>query len=161
MHPDRQRKLLTYANAYDELTAALERFPREMWQFRPAPDGWTIHETIIHITDSEANSFVRCRRLVAEPGSTVMGYDENVWLRRLDYHAQSTDDALALFRWLRGNSYKLIAHQPEAVWANTVTHSDSGPMTLDDWLDTYARHVSDHIAQMQVAYDAWLARPGA
>ena len=157
MNPDRQTKLHIYANACHELTAALQRFPRAMWQFRPAPDEWTIHETILHIADSEANSFVRCRRLVAEPGSTVMGYDENVWRRGLDYHAQSTEDAVELFRVLRANSYQLVAHQPDDVWAHTVVHSDSGPLSMDDWLDTYARHVTDHIAQMQAIYEAWQA----
>jgi hypothetical protein len=156
MNTERQRRLETYAGAYADLCAALERFPRAMWQYRPAPERWTIHETIIHITDSEANSFVRCRRLVAEPGSTVMGYDENVWARALDYHAQSTDAALELFRWLRGNSYQLIATLPDEAWAHTVEHSDSGTMTMDDWLDTYARHVTDHIEQMAAVYADWL-----
>jgi hypothetical protein len=158
---DRQRQLETYASAYDELRSALERFPRSMWQYRPAPDQWTIHELIVHIADSEANSYVRCRRLIAEPGSVVMGYDETVWARVLDYHAQSTDEALELFRWLRGNSARLIAQQAEAVWAHTVEHSESGTMTMDDWLGIYTRHVTEHVAQMQGVYDAWVKAQGA
>jgi hypothetical protein len=156
MNPERQRKLETYANAYDELCAALTRFPRQMWQYRPAPDRWTIHEIILHITDSEANSFARCRRLIAEPGSTVMAYDEMVWARALDYHSQSPEDALELFRWLRANSYKLVATQPESVWTQTIEHPENGTMTMDDWLDTYARHVTDHVAQMEAVYADWL-----
>ena len=155
MNPDRQRKLETYAHADDELRAALARFPREMWQYRPTPDQWTIHEIIIHIADSEANSFARCRRLIAEPGSTVMAYDEMAWARALDYHSQSTDDAVELFRWLRGNSYKLVARQPETVWSHTIEHPENGTMTMDDWLDTYARHVTDHVAQMEAVHAAW------
>jgi hypothetical protein len=156
MHPDRARRLDTYAHAHAELVAALERFPRAMWQYRAAPDRWTIHKLILHITDSEANSFVRCRRLIAEPGSAVQSYDENIWARGLDYHAQSTDDALELFRWLRGNSYRLIADQPESVWAHAIEHPENGTMTMDDWLDTYARHVTDHVSQMQGVYEHWL-----
>jgi hypothetical protein len=30
-------------------------------------------------------------------------------------------------------------------------------MTLDEWLDIYDRHIPDHIAQMQMVYDEWLA----
>ena len=86
-----------------------------------------------------------------------MGYDEMGWARRLDYHAQSPDVAVELFRWLRATSYLLVAHQPEAVWAHTVEHSDAGTMTMDDWLDTYARHVTDHVAQMQAVYDDWVS----
>lgn len=154
---DRQRLLQTYAGAYDELRAALQRFPRAMWQYRPAPDRWTIHEIVLHITDSEANSFVRGRRLIAEPGSTVMAYDEWQWARALDYHSQSPDVAVELFRWLRAASYLLIAHQPEPVWAHTIDHPENGTMTMDDWLETYARHVTDHVAQMEAVFADWQA----
>lgn len=153
---ERQTHLAAYARAHADLTAALERFPETMWQFRPASDAWTIHETLIHITDSEANSYIRCRRCIAEPGSTVLGYDEMQWARALDYHARSTAEALELFKGLRQQSYQLIKDLPEATWANTITHSESGVMTLDDWLLTYTRHIPDHIAQMQGVYAAWL-----
>src|SRR5215510_12756135 len=91
---ERQQKIESYGNAYQQLVEAIREFPAEMWQFRPAPDRWTIHETLVHITDSEANSFVRCRKAIAEPGTAVVGYDEPVWAKALDYHTQSADDAL-------------------------------------------------------------------
>ncbi|MFZ6030264.1 MAG: DinB family protein [Chloroflexota bacterium] len=152
---ERKEKIESYGAAHHLLLAALERFPREMWQFRATPDGWTIHEIIVHIADSEVNSYVRCRRLIAEPGSDVLGYDENRWARVLRYHEQLPEDALELFRSLRGLSYRLIETLPEAVWANTIHHSENGPMTMDDWLTVYERHIPDHIAQMQTVYDAW------
>ena len=81
MTPDeRERKIEIYKTAYQQLLTALDQCPREMWQFRPTSERWTIHEIIIHIADSEANSFVRCRRFLAEPGSTVLGYDEMIWV---------------------------------------------------------------------------------
>jgi hypothetical protein len=155
---ERKRKIEIYGMAHSQLLSALERFPREMWQFRPGPDRWTIHEIIVHIADSEANSYVRCRRFVAEPGSGVMGYDENVWARELRYHAQSTEDALELFKYLRRASCALIRGLPESVWSNTVHHTESGVMKMDEWLDIYTRHVYDHIAQMQTVYDDWAAQ---
>jgi hypothetical protein len=78
-----------------------------------------------------------------------MGYDEPRWAKALDYHQQSTDDALELFKWLRGNTYKLIKNQPDAVWSNTIEHSENGTMTLEDWLKTYDDHVPAHVAQMR------------
>ncbi len=158
---ERYRKIESYRTAYDKLLSALEDFPREMWQFRPASERWTIHEIIVHITDSEANSYIRCRRLIAEPGSVVLGYDENQWARELRYHEQSTQDALELFKWLRHKSYTLIKDLPEAVWSHTVEHTESGVMRMDDWLDTYERHIPDHIQQMQANYDAWLGQKAA
>jgi hypothetical protein len=159
MTPDERAKTMeAYGAAYDLLTAAIKQFPREMWQYRPAPDRWTIHEIFVHITDSEANSYIRCRRLLAEPGSAVLGYDEARWAHELHYHDQNVEDALELFKWLRRTSYLLIKDAPEAVWTHTIVHSESGVMTADEWLDTYERHVRDHVAQMQGVYEAWLAR---
>ena len=152
---NRQQKIDLYRRAAELLTAALARFPREMWQYRSPVDDWTIHEIIIHITDSEANSFVRCRRFVAEPGKPLMAYDENQWARVLNYHALDVDTAVSLFKWLRQSSYELIQAVRDAVWQNEAYHPESGQMSFDDWLDTYSRHVPDHIAQMERIYQAW------
>ncbi len=152
---ERRQKIELYGSAYTLLTEGLKRFPKEMWTFKPSPRDWSVHELIVHIADSEANSYVRCRRFIAEPGSSVMAYDGNQWAKALHYHAQSPDEALALFKWLRHNSYVLIQSLPEAVWANTVDHPENGVMTMDDWLDVYARHVPEHLEQMRAVYEVW------
>ena len=152
----RNQRIESYGNAHETLVLGLARFPRAMWHFKASPQHWSIHEIVIHITDSEANSYVRCRRFLAEPGSTLMGYDEMQWARALDYAAQSTDEALELFRWLRRGSYRLIRDLPESVWANTAYHSENGVMTLDDWLQVYERHIPEHLAQMDENHEAWL-----
>lgn len=153
---ERRQKIESYGRAYETLADALKRFPREMWKFQPR-EGWSIHAIIVHIADSEANSFVRCRRLIAEPGSAVLGYDENRWARVLAYENQSADDALELFKWLRRASHILIKDQPDSVASHTVHHSESGPMTFDDWLDIYERHIPEHVAQMERVCAAWKA----
>jgi uncharacterized damage-inducible protein DinB len=151
----------SYGGAHRRLVLALQEFPPEMWQYKPAPEAWSIHETIVHIADSEANSYARCRKLIAEPGQAVMAYDENRWATALNYHSQSTAEALELFRVLRRNSYHLIRSLPEAAWAHTIVHPENGVMTMEDWLEVYERHIPDHIAQMRLVHDAWRAGKGA
>jgi hypothetical protein len=153
---ERKQRIESYGNAYHLLTQALHTFPKEMWQWKPAPEKWSIHEIIIHITDSEANSYVRCRRLAAEPGSGVYGYNENKWAMQLSYHQQSTEDALELFKWLRKLSYNLLKTIPEQTWQTAfVQHSESGKVTFEEWLQTYEEHVPVHIRQMQRNLVAW------
>ncbi len=152
---NRRQKIELYGRAAVLLTAALERFPKEMWQYRSPVEDWTIHEIVVHITDSEANSYVRCRRFIAEPGQTLMAYDENQWAKSLDYHALDVETAVSLFKWLRQSSYELIQRLPDHVWQNEAHHPESGQMRLDDWLDIYSRHVPEHIAQMARIYEAW------
>lgn len=155
---ERAPHLAAYGRAYEQLQTALQAFPPEMWHFKSPADPWSIHEIVVHITDSEANSYIRCRRCIAEPGQAVLGYDESGWASALHYGDQSADDALALFKWLRGNTYTLIQTLPDATWANSIEHSENGTMTLEDWLQVYEQHVPDHIAQMQRIHAAWQAQ---
>ena len=152
---ERTRTIESYGNAYHLLTEALRQFPRPMWQYKPAPDRWSIHEIIVHVSDSEANSYIRVRRGLAEPGSAVLGYDQDAWALRLDYHQQSTEEYLELFRWLRHTTYQLIKNQPRSVWAHTYEHSANGTTTLEQWLVAYESHVPGHIHQMQKNHDTF------
>jgi hypothetical protein len=154
---ERQQKIAAYGQAHELLAGALKNFPRDMWSYKPGPARWSIHEILAHIADSEANSYIRCRRFIAEPGQTVMAYDENRWADRLNYHDQSPEDALELFRLLRQTSYHLVKKLPEAAWASTIDHPESGTMTMDDWLNVYSNHVPEHIRHMKATHAAWLA----
>jgi hypothetical protein len=153
---ERTRLIESYGKAYDTLIEALKEFPKEMWQWKPAPDKWSIHEIIIHITDSEANSYVRCRRFIAEPGSGVYGYSETRWATALNYHNQSINESLELFKLLRKSTYYLIKNVPDHVWETaTVQHSHAGLMTFEQWLQIYEEHIPVHIRQMKRNFEAW------
>ena len=39
---DRNALIQSYGQAYHTLTEAIERYPREMWQWKPAPEKWSI-----------------------------------------------------------------------------------------------------------------------
>src|SRR5258708_21758396 len=110
-----------------------------MWQYRSPVEPWTIHEILVHIADSEANSFIRLRRLVAEPGTAVMGYDENSWGSRLDYHAQKPDDAIELVRWLRHHHTMLVKFLPASTRANNLQPPQNWLTDMDACLRLHAR----------------------
>jgi hypothetical protein len=156
MNPsERLEKIETYGRGSADLENALKEFPKEMWQYKPSPADWSIHEQVIHIADSETNAFIRFRRAVAEPGSGVYGYDQDRWTSIMDYHSRSIDLALNVTRAVRESTYALLKSLPESVFANTVEHSENGTMTLDDVLNTYAAHIPGHIDQMRGVYEHW------
>jgi hypothetical protein len=152
---ERNEKIESYGNAYINLIAALNELPKEMWQYKPSPAEWSIHDIIIHLADSEANGYIRCRRFIAEPGTMVMAYNQDLWASELKYYTQNTEDALELFRLLRLTTYNLIKNIPAQTWANIVEHSESGIITMNDWLGIYENHVSTHIAQMKRNFENW------
>ena len=68
--------------------------PAEALQWRPAPGKWSVHEGVCHCADSETISSTRIRLLVGEERPTILGYDQDRFAQRFDYHAQPLDLAL-------------------------------------------------------------------
>lgn len=157
---ERAEKIDLYGRAPVLLSGAIEKMPKDAMYFKPSPEKWSAHEILIHLADSEANSFIRCRRAVAESGKSVMAYDQDAWAVTLNYAAQSAEDALNLFTLLRRTTHTLLKTLPETVWTNTIEHPENGTMTLDDWLNVYAKHVPDHIAQMHANTEHWKRATG-
>jgi hypothetical protein len=151
----RRQKIESFGRAPEVLAAALRQFPKKMWLYKPAPERWSIHEIILHLADSEANAYIRCRRLIAEPGKPVLTYDASVWAGTLGYFHQSTKEAFELLRRLRRMTYQLLVNLPEQVWSNTVEQPEQGTLSLDQWLEMQERHIPHHIEQMRGNYEEW------
>jgi len=121
---ERNEKIELYGNGFDMLVHVLKDIPREMWQFKPAQTEWSIHEVIIHLADSESNAALRARKLIVEPGGTLMGYDQEQWANTLDYHDQDLEDALDIVRLVRKTTYKLLKKQPDEIFDRIVIHPE-------------------------------------
>jgi hypothetical protein len=159
--PEARAELIAlYGRGVDMLRAALTEFPAEMWQFKPDPASWSIHEILIHLGDSESNSFARFRAPIAEPGVTIFAYDQDVWAQKLDYHEQNWQDSVELLHWIHKMTYDFIVRLPDEVWAQTVFHPESGIITLDDVLVIYANHIPEHIQQMRENFAVWKGAQG-
>src|SRR5215207_280408 len=117
---ERESKIELYGNGHKILTETLKDIPREMWKFKPEPKEWSIHEVLIHLADSESNAALRARKLIVEPGGTLMGYDQDQWAVTLDYHDQSYEDALETLRLVRKTTYALLQKQPDEVFEHAV-----------------------------------------
>jgi hypothetical protein len=128
--------------------AALDRRPNEA-------DAWSARMVVHHLADSETNSYVRLRRLLAEPdGTTIQGYDEAQWARVLHYD-RPVDTSLQVFTAVRHASAELfeaiLPTLTEQHWAQTGQHTESGDYRLLDWLTIYAEHAEAHAAQIRAA----------
>ncbi|HJR81384.1 MAG TPA: DinB family protein [Anaerolineales bacterium] len=158
---DRKQKIELYGKGYDILLETLKDIPKEMWQFKPEPKEWSVHEVIIHLADSESNAALRARKLIVEPGGTLMGYDQDKWAIELDYHSQSYEDALDVVRLVRKITYELLKKQPDEVFEHSVTHPEyDEPYTFEQWLDIYSAHIPRHIEQIRNNYTIWRDQQG-
>lgn len=152
---NRLQLIENYGKAYEQVVEALKDFPEEMWAYKPSEEKWSIHEILIHLADSEVNSYARCRMMLAEPGSQVIAYNQDAWAKQLNYQNQNTKDALELFKWLRKMNYDLIKDTPDDKWDNFVMHSETGKFTLSSWLGIYEPHIPGHIEQMRKVFEEW------
>lgn len=153
---ERQQKIEEYGQGFALLSAALKDIPQQAWKFRPSETEWSVHEVVVHMADSESMSALRVRKLIVEPGSVLMGYEEAKWAGALDYLAQSAEDALQVIKFARQTTYNLLKRQPDEVFEHAVKHQEyDEPYTFDKWLNIYARHIPDHIAQLQASVAAW------
>lgn len=160
---NREQLLNDFAAGYDRLKAALDRVPKEAMDFRPSPKAWTIREIVHHMPDSEASAFVRCRKIIAESGVGVDVYDQDIWTDKLKYRSRDISYALDLFRLMRLYTVDLLRTVEPSIWTdNFVMHPERGKLTLEQWLEIYARHADSHAGQIKRNVAAWekAGKPG-
>ena len=119
--------------------------------------GWTARQVIHHIADSEAQSYARLRRIIAEPaGSVIQGYDEAAWAQceLLGYEELPVEHSLAVFRAVRAASLDVLRRLSESDLERYGEHSESGRYTLAMWLEIYTEHPRAHAAQLLEAVNA-------
>lgn len=94
-------------------------------------DGWTARQVIHHVADSEAQSYARLRRLIAESGTQIQGYDEAGWGENetLGYKDLPIAQSLDVFRAVRASSLEIIKRLKPDQLDNSGTHSESGEYT--------------------------------
>ncbi len=155
---ERETLIDTYARGAARLRGSLGKLPQEAHQFRPAPGRWSAHEVVVHCADAETNAALRIRYLIAEKEPVIVGYDQDEWARRFDYHSSPLDDALAAVTVARSRTVPLLRKLSEADWAKEGRHTESGRYTAEDWLRIYAKHLEGHASQIERNLEAWKAR---
>src|SRR4030081_2022391 len=52
---------------------------------------WSVHEIVLHVTDSELQGVFRIRKVWSQPGADLSGYDQDAWARELAYQQSSEE----------------------------------------------------------------------
>ena len=148
-----QQLIADYVRGTAEVEAALTAIANAELDSRI--DGeWSARMVVHHLADSETNSYVRLRRLLAEePGTLIQGYDEGRWARTpaMGYETADIEESLAVFRAVRAASATVLARLTADDLARHGVHTESGAYTLLDWLRIYAAHALEHAQQMRDA----------
>jgi uncharacterized damage-inducible protein DinB len=134
-----------YADGPRLLEEAVASIPEDERRFKPGPEHWSIHENVVHVTDTDLVAAGRIRYVMAQPGATLVGMDQEVWGRALDYWSQPFDEALRLLRAVRASTVPLLRRAPASAWEQSGNHTESGPMTLEWIVEHFVDHIHYHL----------------
>jgi hypothetical protein len=148
-HPEIEKLAAEYEAATNVFLEAIKKVNMADLD-KPKKYGWNARQVIHHLADSESQSCARLKRLVAEPGSTIQGYDENIWANNstLGYTVLPIESSLALYKASRQASLEIITRLEFEQLSNAGIHTESGAYDLRKWFSCYINHPKDHAAQL-------------
>lgn len=146
----RQELIRRYREGYGAVMAALDGASAGQLD-KLSDEGWSARMVAHHLADSEMTSAIRLRRLIAEERPAITGYDEELFARQLFYADRPMEASLAAFRAARESTAEILDRLTGEQWLRAGTHSESGPYSVETWLEIYAAHGHDHAAQIRRA----------
>ena len=150
MTPEERQELISqYEAGYDEVSKSLEGFPADKLTANPLPGKWSACEIVQHLADSEMNSAIRLRRLLAEDRPVIHAYDQDDYALRLKYNERDMEPALESLRSSRSTTVQLLMQMAEEDWRREGWHPESGLYSAEIWLRIYAAHAHNHAAQIR------------
>src|SRR5579864_8340288 len=117
--------------------------------FVTAPGKWSIRQIVAHLVDGELVGAHRMRAVLAEDNPTLTAFDQDAWVRNLNYAQRTPKQSLESFRRLRAENYDLLKNLPEGAYQRTGNHTERGPVTLLELVEGYAAHAESHARQLQ------------
>jgi len=145
-----EQLLTAYSAGPYRLRQSIMNLDEDDLRARPrGPEKWSIHELVQHVFDSELQGAFRVRKVIAEPGAALPGYDQDRWTPRLGHQQASAEVrnlCLDAFLAMREMTARLFAFVPSSQWDELKgTHPDFGEVTLRNLLQLYADHSERHI----------------
>lgn len=110
-------------------------------------DGWTVRQVVHHLADSHMNAYIRMKLALTEDRPRFKTYEQDEWARLPD-SSLPLAPSLSILRGLHERWATLLEGLPEEVWARVGEHPESGTVTLDDLLASYAAHGARHVRQI-------------
>jgi hypothetical protein len=123
---------------------------------RPEPEEWSVLECLGHAFDSEWVVGARYRWIVAHDEPPLVGYDQDLWVDRLEHGKDDPGVLLDTFAALRTANLVLWARSSEQERARIGMHTERGPESFDLTFRLQAGHDRFHLDQARRA----LARLG-
>ena len=116
---------------------------------RPAPGKWSIAEIVAHIADTELVGGYRIRAILGEPGTQIIGFDQDAWVTALHYDKRDLKKSFEQYRTLREANLALLKSLAPEQWKHHGMHNERGPETVETIVKMFAGHDINHFQQIE------------
>ncbi|MBX3414480.1 MAG: DinB family protein [Pirellulales bacterium] len=134
-----------YREGAEALASGIAGLSHERLLAHPVPGTWSIQEIVLHMADSDQIGAERMKRTIAEERPTLVAFDESAFARRLHYQEQDAHQAAELFRLNRLMLAAVLERLTDDDFARVGIHSERGPVTLAEQLETHTEHLEHHL----------------
>ncbi len=149
---DKNELLSRYSNDYSMLKALIDTLDSNIIDYIPEiPDAWSIKEHIAHLADTEVNGYIRCKKSILNPGTTLdLGTGDTEKSNKiLDYASEDINDLMDLIRIIRKSIYNLVKkfqdEDFDKYFVNHVNHPIFTRSTLRFILSLHTMHFDKHL----------------
>lgn len=138
-----------YSLGYTMIWDAIEGLTEEELRYKPAPNKWSIHQILIHVTDSEISATPRLKKVLAEDEPILVSFDQDAWANTLSYDLLDREQYLHLFKLLRTSMQPILDNLTSEQSRRVGIYIDQERFTFKQLLEFRVQHVRDHLDQIE------------
>jgi len=124
------------------------------FQWKPAPERWSISEVLAHLVDVEKVFRQRAKAMVEQELPRLEAYDQNVAYAAGKYSGGKGREPLRQFCQERDATLSWLRYVPPTALARRGLHAEIGEITLAHLLNEWAFHDLGHVRQICELYRA-------
>jgi hypothetical protein len=116
---------------------------------RPAPDKWSVSEILAHLSEAEIVGGFRMRLILGAPGTTIVAFDQDAWVKSGHYEKRDPRKSLELFRTVREANLALLKSLTPEQWKHYGMHAERGQETIEHIVRMFSGHDLNHLQQIE------------
>ena len=94
------------------------------------------------------NAFIRMKLILTEAKPTLKPYDQEEWAKLPDTAKLPVQSSLFILKGLHERWTALLQNATDSDWSRAALHPETGTVTVESLLNTYARHGAKHVQQI-------------
>lgn len=142
-----QEPLEVLAQTTKKLEEIVRQHPAAVLRRRPFEGKWTPNEIIGHLTDSEWVYGYRLRLILCEENPTILGMDQNLWVKGQKHNEREPTAHVEMFRTMREFNLALWRQTHPEDLKRAGMHNERGAESLGLMLRLLAGHDLSHVEQ--------------